>query len=303
MQFNLQDTVSAAGKDLALGQSRRSTCPVCHASHEQSFVITRDAYQPSRLWFKCYRAKCGARGYVRDDNPSDVLLRVGSVEPGVAQDADPDDFQPVPQNLYKDLETKYSTPFRVLTRQNMRYDPQQHALVLPVINITNSLDRNREQVGWQHRKIDEKGIRNIWLPGHKPLMMGCVVAPRASSRMRSAGPQKYTDCGRRIERVVLVENLFSAYRIAGLQEAAKLHTPTDGIALLGHRLSGQAAAMIASHYTDALVLLDKDTWPAGPVAVLQALAPYNIKAEARFLQDKPKDAAEGDLLEVLKSRT
>jgi hypothetical protein len=258
------------------------------AEHEQSFVVTRDTYQSWKIWFKCYRAKCGARGLVTDDDSRSLTLSVGEAEPGVSPEADPDDFQAVPDALLRDLAEKYDTDHKLLQRQHLRYDPQQHAIVLPVLNQGGSMTSRFGQVGWQHRRLDEKVIRLIWTDSVcKPLKMGCV---RTGMQHKQA------------PTVVLVENLFSAYRIQSITSPKRHSHDMDAVALLGHGLSSRVAAALARTYKHAILLLDPDTWPTGPVDALKALAPYDIKAEARFLSGKPKDVCRVDLLEVLASK-
>lgn len=56
-------TISAIAEQLPSGSTIRGVCPVCHGGdhHEKSFVVGRE---PTRIWFKCFRAKCSASGIV-----------------------------------------------------------------------------------------------------------------------------------------------------------------------------------------------------------------------------------------------
>lgn len=59
----VNDYVSFEAATLAVGESIRGKCPVCHGgpSQEVSFTITRDSHG---VLYNCYRASCPFRGYL-----------------------------------------------------------------------------------------------------------------------------------------------------------------------------------------------------------------------------------------------
>lgn len=65
--MNFDMFVSQQAEALPAGSTRRVQCPACQGGDkgETSFVVGRE---PNRVWFKCFRAKCGVSGIVGSAN-------------------------------------------------------------------------------------------------------------------------------------------------------------------------------------------------------------------------------------------
>jgi len=65
--MNFDMFVSQQAESLPAGSTRRVLCPACQGGDkgETTFVVGRE---PNRVWFKCFRAKCDARGIVGSAN-------------------------------------------------------------------------------------------------------------------------------------------------------------------------------------------------------------------------------------------
>lgn len=64
---HLDMIVQQLAEGLPAGSTTRTLCPICQGGdkREKSFVVGRE---PNRVWFKCFRAKCGVSGIVGSAN-------------------------------------------------------------------------------------------------------------------------------------------------------------------------------------------------------------------------------------------
>lgn len=64
---HLDMIVQQLAEGLPADSTARTLCPICQGGdkHETTFVVGRE---PNRIWFKCFRAKCGVSGIVGSAN-------------------------------------------------------------------------------------------------------------------------------------------------------------------------------------------------------------------------------------------
>ena len=258
------------------GQNTRSVCPFCNATHEKSFDVKRDVQQPFKLWFNCYRGTCGVHGLVEDRAGARLILH------GVNTQTKPDkpivEHRKAPPSFLSYLAETYHIPIDTWKYQGVRYEPEWRTLCMPWLN------HNQEQIGWVEKRLNppeagRKSHHDLCVRGQ-----GRLAFPRIPASYHALGGL----------RIVLVEDLVSAYRI---NELKLQHT--YAVALLGAQISQDDAHLIGQLATHALVLLDYDQWPRGALRVMKALKPHVLQVRATTLSVDPKAADEEELHEVL----
>lgn len=249
---------------LALQGVGRTVCPFCTASHEHSFVVRQDREIPTRFWYQCYRAACGARGHWSE--AEGLTLRTWT-EPRTGTDPH-QDKEIVPPDVMSFL-SKYRVSHRTLVREGVRYDSAEDEILMP---LYNTFAGARRHVGWQARSLEGKRIRTSYFvePHHQYTAVNTVGAMN--------GP------------ILVVENPLSAYHLV---EATRYKRAA--VALLGHVLTPRTATSLFLTWREYIVLLDPDTWPSGVTRVLRAFEAAGASAEAKYLPKKPYALSEDEV--------
>lgn len=248
------------------GDSIRTTCPVCAATHEDSFLVRRDANDAHIVWYRCYRAKCGVGGRYHDIQG--LTMSVTDRESG--------DFlalanENVPRPIMVSLAEQLAVPLGWLYTQDLRYDPIEDAVMYPWNNIC---ENRITQVGYQSRGWSVKHLRNY------------RTAPNSLLYSVPKGPWSIGS------RVVFVENIWSAYKVCELG--------ARGVALMGHAVGPNVASQLRSQgVTEAIFILDPDTWPKGIIAALRNAEAAGIAACAAQVDFKPHRMSQEALKEVI----
>lgn len=195
-------------------------CPFCN-DKEKSFSLTRT---PVGLLYNCFRAKCGAKGFVP------LLPHEISAVP------DKREFTPkifnLPLRNFSDEEChkyfdKYELSSTLLRENGVKYDQTNHRVVLPINNID----------GYRWGYVAKK-LQGSEYSGPK------AVAYFEQQRPKLAYP-KYIDSVP--GWVAVVEDILSAIKVSQIVES---------VALMGTSLNDDAAAELASRYHKLIILLD-----------------------------------------------
>ena len=263
---DIRTTVAVVAPQLKPGQTIRQVCPVCCAEHEKSFSIRRDAHDTHRIWFRCWRVKCGVTGSHTD--AAGLLLSVVAETPDWKTEVPR--LEKLPSQLSHTLGEQLDLPITWDYTFGVKYHPMEDTIWYPWMNKTGL---GITQVGWQVRGATTKTFR---------------------MEQTATGAHHYTiqqPPSVLRNRVVIVENAWSAYKVASLEYL--------GIALFGHGCSQVVAnhlrARLHSKYEDVLVLLDADTWPKKVTAVMRNLEAAGFKATAKFTEQKPHQLSQEDL--------
>lgn len=242
----------------------RAVCPACEADHEKSFAMRRDSEQTHKVWFRCYRAKCGVSGSLTD---------VGGLRMSVVPEerAELGNLEPVPHRIVKSLALQLQVPEVYLVQQGMQWEPMDESVAYPIFNY---IARRPVQVGWQMRRWTEKVIRNHY---HD-------TTARHYTMLRD----KTSWTG----KVYVVENIWSMYKLGCIG--------VNAVSLMGHDISPTLADyMRPLAHEEVILLLDPDTWPAATVDALRAFEASGVRASARRLTMKPHRMRQEELREVV----
>lgn len=274
------DLIKSMAGDLEPGLSRRGMCPFCEPKHEpDSFVVRRDNYEPWKLWFQCYRAKCGQRGFVRDDKG--IRLYLYAPEGAYGQGGPIlDRGEPLPDKLVEELCEELSlTNSGMIMAQGWRYQPHDGALLIPW-KIRNTQSREWEQIGWMERHPNGGKFSSKWVP-NPPSQAAWTVNPEVDTIAA--------------QHFVIVEDPMSPVRIEQLAlEHRKL---VRAVSLQGHVLrQGDAMTLgVVSRKRPVTIVLDPDVWPWASVPMLRALRAFGVNARATVLSNDPDKVPKEEL--------
>lgn len=192
------------------GQMHRYTCPICNATHENSFTISYNQDFNRGLFMRCWRAGCNANLlWLPDDGILPPLKAPDKVS--LEQTEFKYDTTELPENVSAFLRNKYHlTPF-AFTLLNPSWCEKTKRVIFPVHN------QFREHIGYVARKYPEFNkakstpkVLNYKINRHFPF-------------------QHFTHNVLDIKSVVLVEDMVSAARVAAAGVPA--------VALLGSSLN------------------------------------------------------------------
>lgn len=257
----LNNFVTYEALSLPVGGSMRTVCPVCQAPHEQSFRISRTE---SNLLYKCWRMKCGVRGVV------------GSI-----------------------------------TGHYNQYPPSPKPR--PFLHSTTQVPMYEEAVVWHKYKISSAALHDygvLWAEEIESLVFPCYslsgdVTGVATKRLGvsydkpkssvywDTSPPKYYAPARGVgvgKPVILVEDCLSCLKI---REAG-----ADSLALLGTKLTPDAALEIAHAYREVVFCLDNDA----TVKSVELAKEYNLlfdKVSILVPRVDPKDMPMDELENLL----
>jgi hypothetical protein len=182
------------------------------------------------------------------------------------------DWHSVPLAVLKDLSDQLGISTGALYAQGVQYDPIEDAIVYPWVNCVNGRDLT---VGYQIRAIGHKDIRTH----------------RENDQAYQYSKPHFKGGGLG-ECIVVVENLWSAYKLADMGYRS--------VALLGHVLSPSVAIHFVNEgVKTVLFLLDPDTWPNGVVKALRVAEAAGLTAKAAYLSEKPHRMAQQSLKEAV----
>ena len=267
------EVIKALAPKITAGHSRHISCPFCLASHEASMRVARPSDKPHILFFRCYRAACGARGYVRD---GDWMLRIvpngDEVRHTDEQDSIPGD--PVPDDVMAELCDKYQIRRNVLGRQQPRWysSPLYDALLMPYYTADGRIYRweeKRLRRPPQMTKVLSRPI--ISNPGHRLCFTQHNVPRRATVDMM----------------VVLVEGWLDAVKVTDVAEELALRA--FGVALGTSHVHAGAVSAVVRVASSVLFLPDPDVNWMNMSNAMRAFASTRLRRMAVSPPDDPKD--------------
>jgi hypothetical protein len=259
--INIKDYVS--NLDLYIGQTYRSTCPVC--SRKNTFTVTNDN---GTLVWNCYANSCTLRGKLG------VGLRVEDIRKLMHGSKDKEDIPFVlPEWIVKDHE--HIQTFR---RQNsihdtveLRFDVRDSRIVFTVMDKGKMVDA----VG---RHYSPEGVGRIF---------NSSSVHRTPKWKRYGNSRRAYTCGEG-STIILVEDCISATQA--------LHFQCTGFAIMGTALLREHIEQLQD-YSRVLVALDPDAM-AKTVAYTRELKAHGIDAYALKLYDDLKYRQPQDMQRV-----
>lgn len=262
---SIQEFVTYEALSLPVGGSMRTVCPVCRATHEQSFRIRRTE---NNLLYKCWRMACGVKGvagsFTREyREPSSVVAppkprplpystsRVGGYEQAIVW-------------------YRYKITGESLERAGVRWAEEIESLVFPCYTIDG------EHVGYATKRLARTNV----FP--KSLLFWNTAPPRYFKVMERAPHGDGT--------VYLVEDCLSALKL--------WQSGVSSIALLGTKLDDITALEISKSYRKVVFCLDNDA----TAKAVELSRKYNLlfdKVSILVPPADPKDMAPEDLENLL----
>ena len=250
----------------------REVCPYCDggdSADRGSFSITRD---PRGIVFHCFRAKCGAHGFVP----------VGAVSASLDYHV-PDKPEYEPKHYYRDLQplsgkitdwlcTKFHLTPEEIQNNGWKFADQDQRVYMPIFN---ALGENTGAVLRDYTGVEKKKtILYHWRPtthsaGHWPRITDTAMLQHRP--------------------VVLVEDIVSAIRVAR-------HCPA--VALIGTEPSVDLIKYLVPRYRRVVLALDPDAYGRS-MKHWRTYGLYFDNFEPIKLLEDPKDLSHDDLKEVM----
>ena len=181
-----------------VGDTYRTTCPICGATHEETFIARRT--NPYTILYKCYRVSCGARG---------AIIKSGVYAYGEhGPQAEPD--------IYRDRSYKepiYSLPDSLTNMLSSRYDigprggaDKEYRRIIR--DIGTDFTGEKIVLVWRDETGEECGhlVRDYY-SGTKRTWIPHLATGKSHSGYWPLGLRPNTD-------VVLVEDAMSAIRLS-----------------------------------------------------------------------------------------
>lgn len=259
---------------LSLGQyesTYREICPFCGSNagaDRGSFSITRD---PRGIVWHCFRAKCGAHGFVP----------VGAVSGSLDYVKTKPEYEP--KHFYRDLEllpghirdllyARFAVTSREADLNGFKWCQEMQRVYMPIYNW---LGENTGAVARDYTGVEKKkAILYHWRPsthsaGHWPR---CDVSSVAQHRP-----------------LVLVEDIVSSIRVAR-------HCPA--VALIGTEPSVELIKHLTTRYTKVVLALDPDAYGRS-MKHWRTYGLYFDEFKPIKLLADPKDMSHEELKEVM----
>jgi len=257
-----QEAISLAALDLAQGQTMRSACPFCHATHEASLAVTRQA---EGLVYTCPRAKCGQRGFIPSQgyDPHWEKQQPKADKPVKSFDYD---LYELPPSLRRMFHDKYDITEDELSQNGFKYAPDANRVAMPIFNW----------IGYSVGTVARSYAEN------------CKGAKAISYFNDGQAHLHYVPyAGQRSSAVVCVEDIPSAIRCARFSRAC---------AILGSHLSDDMVAELAGHTQHIILALDPDA-TAKAFKLRDRYRMYFRNFDVRVLSKDPKDMDDDQLLQ------
>lgn len=266
----VREFVIDSGLSLEIGESIRTICPVCRATHENSFQVQRDSLG---LSYRCWRVSCGCSGKVWSNGRGAVThTHTGSNKA-------PRPFTlattSLPSLVLDIVEEKYNLSKTTLDHSLVRWCEELESLVFPCYNLEGT------RTGTVTKRLFKKD------GAAKSLLFWTESPPQYfvpyKQRIVLGG-------GGKLGRVYVVEDCLSALRM--------FEEGDFTVALLGTTLHSEVALSLSSGFRTLMVCLDPD-------AVEKAA---KIATECRLLFDEvrivvpkkdPKDLSPEELRSML----
>lgn len=251
--------IKLVASELAVGQTTRSVCPFCKASHEKSLCVTRDR---TGILYNCFRAKCGAKGFIPTTS---AILEASHKQ----KQFKPKKFL-YPLRNFTDEELseyfdKYEIPHALIRENGWRYDHTNGRVYMPILT----------QDGFVAGAV-AKTLPNTAWPGPKAVTYWYNDVPMLHY------PKEVAPKGR---TVAVVEDIFSSVKMAQLVPC---------VALMGTSLTERAAAALVREYSHLLIVLDPGA-EAQAVSIRNKYRLYFEDVRVLTLEKDPKDTITTEL--------
>jgi len=260
-----EEVLKEAALSLEVGDSLNTLCPFCRVPHEMKMSLTRI---DEGLLYNCYRASCGARGFI-SSVPGSILLN-GEGRKKKKQFV-PREFsgelELLPKEILEELSTKYTLTEEELHEQGFRYDRKYNSLYMPCFTARG------EVFGGITKKLNFRGKA-----GTKSLTF---------FTKRTTG--LHYPLTERKGQIALVEDVLSAIRCLRYSRT---------VALLGTHLNNERIRELREHTDSIVVLLDPDATDKA-FRYKKKFGFYFKKFEVRSLEADPKDLPEEELKKCL----
>lgn len=209
--------------DLGVEESIRITCPFCEAGDEQSLSLKRTN---EGLLYKCFRAKCGARGFI-SSMPGST-----SIDLHKKKKFTPRPFKHnlanIPDSVYKHLFDKYGLTKEELNEQGFKYEPKYNRIYMPIF------DKRGEEFGADTKALGER-----------------TGAPKTITYFTREECKLHFPRGRHQGEgpIVVVEDILSSVKVSRYVKS---------VALLGTTINNEKIVELRKVTKDVILMLDGD---------------------------------------------
>ena len=197
-------------------------CPFCRAEHENKLATK---VTPEGIVYSCWRAKCGAKGFIRSSMDASWVHSQTS-----APKFTPKPYYGltgcIPHEVLETLEERYELTEDILVQNLVTYSPKYHELVLPVFDV-----------GGQRTAVYTKKIEKP-ADGRKTFLF-----------TERPGPYYHIPSIEFSDTLVVVEDPLSAMKLGAF---------TAAVALLGTSLNQEVALALRQRWSNLVIMLDND---------------------------------------------
>ncbi len=260
-----EQELKEAALSLEVGDSLNTTCPFCRTPDRLKMSLTRIS---EGLLYNCYRASCGARGFI-SSVPGSILLRgEGRKKRKLFT---PREFkgslEELPEEVLELLSTKYTLTKEELREQGFKYDRDYDSLFMPCFTARGA------EFGGVTKRLNYRGKA-----GTKNLTF-----------FTKSNTGLHYPLTERKGQIALVEDILSAVRCVRYSRT---------VALLGTHLNDERIRELREQTDSLVVLLDPDATDKA-FRYKKKYGFYFKRFEVRSLEADPKDLEEEKLEEVL----
>lgn len=260
----IETTIKEAAIDLDVGETTKSVCPFCTASHEESFSITRI---DEGIVYNCFRATCASKGFI-----SSHIGTVYKSKQKSKKTFTPHPFEkslePLPEYIVQLLFKKYELTEEELHEQRIRYFRDEHRLFLPCY------DSRSDDFGGITKTLTE-GVRRFKTINY---------FNRETSRLH----YPLTRISRK-PAIAVAEDILSSIKVSR-------HVAC--VAALGHYLTLEQIKELRSQTDTLIIMLDNDVFHKA-VKLRKDYGFYFRNFHVILLSKDPKDTPDEELKEII----
>lgn len=261
----VEESIKSSSLDLIVGESVVGVCPFCLARHETSFSITRSE---EGILYNCFRASCGARGFVSSGIWSMPLKRRKTkVFPAHVFDHA---LEELPTYVLDLLKINYELTKEELDEQGIKFCRAENRIFMPVF------DYRAERFG---------GVTKSLTPSVKRFKT-INYFDRESSRL--SYPRR-REGARKDKGIVIVEDILSAI---------KTNRFCRSVALLGHSINDNQIKELRGETDTIVLMLDGDVFEKA-LNLKKKFGFYFRNFFVKYMSKDPKDTDSTKLEEII----